>query len=331
MKETTIDRQRAIIAYDQPPKVAQPREGALDNPTPFVAPQCSTILRRWFPSAFAVRDDRFNPAAPQVFAQPVAVVAAIHDHPLRFLTRPSGAMTPSYANGRERFVDELDFRRGCRVKVVSQRNTLAVDHHHPLRPLTPLGFSDSTAPFFAGAKLPSMNDSLHFSCWRSFNSLRNARQICSQTSCSSQSRSLLQQVEGEGNSSGKSHQRAPLRKIHKMPSSTLRSAAGGRPPCGRFRRFGSKGRIFSHWASVNNRPYRAIGPPSALLTMLIAPFGRTNYCKIRTLYPVLKQLLGFPLPLLSDSQICEATTAAEVAVEFSTFLHSIDYGACQRL
>jgi hypothetical protein len=40
------------------------------------------------------------------------------------------------------------------VKVVSQRNTAAVDHH-PLRPLAPLGFSDSAAPFFAGAKLPS--------------------------------------------------------------------------------------------------------------------------------------------------------------------------------
>jgi hypothetical protein len=31
--------------------------------------------------------------------------------------------------------------------VVSQRNTRAVDHHHPLRPLAPLGFSDSCAPF----------------------------------------------------------------------------------------------------------------------------------------------------------------------------------------
>jgi hypothetical protein len=61
------------------------------------------------------------------------------------------------------------------VKVVSQRNTLAVDHHHPLRPLTPLGFSNRTAPFFAGAKLPSMNDSLHSSCWRSFNSLKKTR------------------------------------------------------------------------------------------------------------------------------------------------------------
>jgi len=49
--------------------------------------------------------------------------------------------------------------------------------------------------------------------------------------------------------------------------------------------------MFSHWASVNSRPYRAIDPPSALLTLLIAHFGRNNYCKITALYPVLKQLL----------------------------------------
>src|ERR1700739_1899306 len=125
----------------------------------------------------------------------------------------------------------------------------------------PFCFPDGVAPFFAGAKLPSRNDSLHFSCCRSFSSLRNARQISSQTSCSSQSRNRRQHVAGEGNSSGKSHQRAPLRRIHKMPSSTLRSSCGGRPPFGRLRRFGSKGRIFSPWASVNSRPYRAIDPP----------------------------------------------------------------------
>jgi hypothetical protein len=288
MKEATVDCQRAIVAHRQSPVVAQPSDRALDNPSPLVAPQGATILCGWLAAALPVRDDRFNTEATQLFAQPIAIVATIHDHALGFLSRATRTMSPPHADRRERFLDERDFRRGCRVKVVSQRNTLAVDHHHPLRPLTPLGFSDSVAPFFAGAKLPSMNDSLHFSCWRSFNSLRNARQISSQTSCSSQSRSRRQQVEGEGNSSGKSHQRAPLRRIHKMPSSTWRSSAGGRPPRGRFRRFGSKGRIFSHWASVNNRPYRAIGPPSALLTLLIAHFGKNNYCKIMTLYPVLK-------------------------------------------
>jgi hypothetical protein len=185
-------------------------------------------------------------------------------------------------------LDQFDLRRGRRVKVVSQRNTLAVDHHHPLRPLAPLGFSDSTAPFFAGAKLPSRNDSLHCNCWRSFNSLKNARQMVSQTSCSSQSRSRRQQVAGEGNSSGESHQRAPLRKIHKMPSSTRRSSARGRPPRGRLGNFESKGRIWFHWASVNNRPYRAIDPPSALLLSLCRRSRATNYCKIKALFQVLK-------------------------------------------
>ena len=106
-------------------------------------------------------------------------------------------------------------------------------------------------------------------CFRWLSSARNARQILSQTPCSSQSRSLRQQVAGEGNSSGKSCQRAPLRRIHKMPSSTLRSEARGRPPRRRERGRGSKGRIFSHWASVNRRPYRAISPPSALLLTLL--------------------------------------------------------------
>jgi hypothetical protein len=174
------------------------------------------------------------------------------------------------------------------VKVVSQRKTLAVDHHHPLRALAPLGFADSVAPFLAGAKLPSRNDSLHFNCWRSFSSPRKARQIVSQTSCSSQSRSLRQQVEGEGNSLGKSCQRAPLRSIHKMPSNTLRSSDGGRPPRGRGGRLGSKGRIFSHWASVSNRPYRAIGPPSGAVHFHDPPPWENNYRKFKPLYRVLK-------------------------------------------
>jgi hypothetical protein len=178
------------------------------------------------------------------------------------------------------------------VKVVSQRNTRAVDHHHPLRPLAPLGFSDCGAPFFDGAKLPSRNASLQFNCWRSFNSPRKVRQISSQTPCSSQSRSRRQQVDGEGNSSGKSCQRAPLRRIHRIPSNTLRSLAGGRPPRGRGGRLGSKGRIFSHWASVSNRPYRAIRPPSGAVYVRDPPPHENNYSKFNPLYRVLKWLIA---------------------------------------
>jgi hypothetical protein len=106
-----------------------------------------------------------------------------------------------------------------------------------------------------------MKDSLQFNCCRSFNSARNALHTRSQMPCSSHLRSRRQHVEGDGNSLGKSCQRAPLRRIHKMPSSTLRFAAGGLPPRRCFGGGGSKGSIFCHCASVNSRRYRAIRPP----------------------------------------------------------------------
>ena len=220
MKEGAIDRERAVVAHDQAPEVAEPGVGAFDNPAPPVAPQRSAVLRRRFLSVAAMWHDQFNTPLPQSFAQRIAVIGFVGDHPERFLPRLARVMTPSYPDRCQRRFRECDFPRGCRVKGVSQRNTAAVDHHHPLRPLAPLGFSDSAAPFFAGAKLPSKNDSLHFNCWRSFNSLRNVRQMFNQTPRSSQSRSRRQQVEGCGNFSGMSCQRAPLRRIHRIPSST---------------------------------------------------------------------------------------------------------------
>jgi hypothetical protein len=76
-----------------------------------------------------------------------------------------------------------------------------------------------------------------------------------------------------------------------MPSSTLRSSRRGLPPAGCFVCFGSKGRIFSHWASVSKRPYRAIGPPSALLAKVITHFRQPNHHSFSALYSVLKQVL----------------------------------------
>jgi len=100
-------------------------------------------------------------------------------------------------------------------------------------------------PFFGGAKLPSKKASLHFTCWRSFNSARNARQRVSQplappSPATVASRSTARETSGANPAS-----EPPLRRTHKVPSSTLRSSARGRPPRGRRGRFGSKGRIFS--------------------------------------------------------------------------------------
>jgi hypothetical protein len=288
MKEGLVNRERAVVAHHQSAEVAEPREGSFHGPTPSVAAQRPAILGPRLAPILAMRSNQLDASHSQLFSQRIAVVAAVGNQAERLLSRPPGSMPASYADRGERRLNEFDLRRGRSVKVVSQRKTLAVNHHHPLRTLAPLGLADSAAPFFAGAKLPSIKDSLHFNCWRSFNSPRKARQISSQTSRSSQSRSLRQQVEGEGNSSGRSCQRAPLRKIHKMPSSTLRSFAGGRPPRGRGGRLGSKGRIFSHWVSVSNRPYRAIGPPSGAVDARDPPPQENNYSKFNPLYRVLK-------------------------------------------
>ena len=278
MKKRPVDSQRAIPAHDQPAKVAEPGEGALNGPTPLVTAQRTAVLCRRLAAICTVRRNQLDSSLGQLLAQRVAVVPFVRNDPRRFLSRSTSVVRSSYPDRRQRGFREADFVGGRRVKEVPHRNSLAVHHHHPLRPLAPLGFSDSSAPFFAGAKLPSRNASLHCSCLRSFSSATNRRQTFSQTPCSSQSRSRRQHVEGCGNSSGRSCQRAPLRKIHKMPSSTLRSAARGRPPRGRFGRFGSRGRIFSHCASDNNRPYRGIRPPR---TLFMPGSGRSNYYQIR--------------------------------------------------
>jgi hypothetical protein len=47
---------------------------------------------------------------------------------------------------------------------------------------------------------------------------------------------------------------------------------------------GSKGAIFCHYASLSNAIDRAIGPPSALLILLIAHLRKLNYLLFKTLY-----------------------------------------------
>jgi hypothetical protein len=136
--------------------------------------------------------------------------------------------------------------------VVSDRNTLAVNHHHPLRTLSAFGLSDTGAPFFAGANDPSAKVSAQSSCPLRSNSDKNARHSVSHTSCSSQSRNRRQHVLGEGYRAGRSFQRAPLRSTQRIPSNTRRLSTGLRPPLDERLTFGRSGSIFAHCASVSS-------------------------------------------------------------------------------
>src|SRR5574337_785145 len=124
MKKRPVDGERAIPTHRESAEVAQPGDRAFHNPPSLVAPQRPTILRRGPHAILLVRADQLDPTAPQAIPQRIAVVALVGDHALRFLPRTARPMPPTYPDRREGRFREPDFCRGCRVKVVSQRNTL---------------------------------------------------------------------------------------------------------------------------------------------------------------------------------------------------------------
>lgn len=194
--------------------MAPPCEGAFDLPSFFVAAQGASILRRGFLAIFSMRTNQLNPPSRPSSPQRVRIGGLVVDQAGRIFPRPapSGARHRNLLQGR---LDQSDFRRGRRVQVVSQRKTLAVCHHHPLRTFAPAGQADTTAPFWAGAKLPSANVSAQ-SSWPCPSSWpNNVRHAFSQMSWTSQRRSRRQHVLGEGYRSGRSFQRTPLRNTYK--------------------------------------------------------------------------------------------------------------------
>ena len=257
MKERFINRNIPIPTDDQPAEIAQPRKRPFRFVSPFIPSHLASILILTLLVIAAIGTNQVDAAFGQTFPQRVAVVSLVGDQPFGIFPRPTSPAS-WHGNPFDRFFQERYFRRGRTVQVVSQRNTLAVDHHHPLRALAAFGRADAVAPFLAGAKLPSTNASDQSNWPFLSNSARNARQMLSHTSCSSQSRSRLQQVEGLGYCLGKSAHGAPVRRIQRIPSKTLRLSAQGRPPFLDFLGFGSKGSIFFHCLSVNFQRFLAI-------------------------------------------------------------------------
>jgi hypothetical protein len=263
MEKCPVNRNQAIPANNQTPEVTQPSKGSLDFPPPAIAPQFSTILQLGLFPITPMRADQLNLLDLQPLSQRITVVGLVSDQPPHTLARP--APRPArHLHLLKGLFDQSDFRRRGPSKCASKRNTLAVDHHHPLRTLAALGFSDTGPPFFAGAKLPSAKVSSQSRYWRSSSSARSARQTSSQMFNSSQSFSRRQQVEALGYRLGRSRQRAPLLSTQRMPSKTCRLSCQGLPPLGPAAVLGKSGSSFFHCSSFRNGVVRAIGlPPTA--------------------------------------------------------------------
>ena len=236
-----------IVPNQQAPEVAQPGKRALDFPTFAIAPQFASVVERGSRTILPMRHDQQDAALQQSPAQTVAVVSSIGNHPQR-----SCARTPSplgHRNPFQRALGQRHFRRAGRGQLASQRNTRAVDHHHPLRAFAAFGFANADAPFLAGAKLASRKLSSQSSVPRASNSDKNARHTLSQTPCFSQRPKRRQQVLGLGYSLGRSRQRAPVLSTQRMPSSTWRFSTHGRP---RLLSRGNNGSILFHCSSDKN-------------------------------------------------------------------------------
>jgi len=251
MEKCGVHRDVSFITYHEATEVPEPCECAFYFPASPITPQFSAILCWRFAAVDPMRANQFDAPIFQPFSQRIRITRKIVNQ-ARGLLAWSARTVARHGNRFQCLLNQRRFVRASRLQEYSQRNTLAADHHHPLRTFSAFGLSDARPPFFAGAKLPSANVSSQPIRPRLSNSPRKIRQISSHTPASSQSRRRRQQVLGEGKSSGRSFQRAPLRRTQRMPSRHCRSSTGGRPPWRLSVRFGRWGRILSHCRSVSS-------------------------------------------------------------------------------
>lgn len=238
-----------LISDNNASIVGDPAECPLDCISPPVAIPESVVLPIDVPMIAAMRREQINTSLPQTFASRIAVIGLVPDYSLRSRPWPSWSSfgDSDFSNNR---IKESDLSRRGTVGMASERNTLAIDQYQTLRSLSPLGFPDSRAPFFAGKKLASTNTSSQSRMPLWSNSERKARHMSLSTSASYHSLRRRQQVEGFGYRSGRSFHLAPVRSIQSIPSNTSRSSALGRPPFGPTDFFGIRGSIFRHCSSV---------------------------------------------------------------------------------
>src|SRR5262249_16827047 len=138
MKERSIHGQMSVVTDDQPAVVAQPGKGAFYFPSFPITTECSAVVYQIAGSIASVGDNQQNTSRFQSQAQRIAVVAAIGNQTLGLLWS-AAAKKSDGCQGR---FGKAYLRWRGTGQLASQRNTLAVDHHHPLCALATLGFAD---------------------------------------------------------------------------------------------------------------------------------------------------------------------------------------------
>jgi hypothetical protein len=241
MDKSKIILQLTFVPGSNPSKVMQPRKEAFNLPSSFITPQGAPALGFGFPAIAAMRRDHLDTMFFQDFIQRIAVISPVANQSLgQFIDKDFGQSVS----------DKGDFMRRSRSCVDGERKTCAIRNCHELATLAPLGRSHSCAPFLATINVPSMKHSLRSKPPRSSRSAAKVsstwRSVPSRTHCWN----LLWQVWYGGKRDGRSYQRAPLRKIHKIPLRTSRSSRRGLPLI--VFGLGNNGSISCHCSSLSS-------------------------------------------------------------------------------
>ena len=225
-------------------EVMEPGKQPLDLPSPLIATQHPTVLGGRLAAVIAVRGDQLYALCSQLPIEAIAVISSVPDESLRGLLGEALI---------ESALDKGDFMRVSRRRVRGDWNTSAVCHCHELRTLAPLGLAHGSAPFFAATKVASTKHSLSSSLPRLRKSSASASSTPRSTPERTQCWKRRWQVWYGGKRSGKSCQRAPDRKIHKMPFNTSRSSRRGLPLPSNLRLgFGMSGLMIDHCFSLSS-------------------------------------------------------------------------------
>lgn len=227
-----------FITNDKTTEVVHPSEQAFDAPSFSVAPQGPAILGLSLGSVEAVRSNYFDTILLKFAIKRIRVIRSITNESLGSSVKE--ATVESLSN-------KGDFMWRSRRKVYGERKTRAVCHCHELRPLAPLGFSDTGAPFFATTKVASMKHSSRLNLPRSSRSLASASRIPRSFPERTHSWSRRWHVWYGGKFSGISCQRAPVRKTQRIPLTISRFDRRGRPlPSARTTSLGMKDSMRVH-------------------------------------------------------------------------------------
>ena len=139
-----------LVARHQAAEVLQPREQAFDLPAPAVAAELTAVLGG-DAAVSPIGRDQLDAALRQPAIQRVAVIRPVADQPVR--ERPEEPV-------RERRFNERDFGGVRTCDSNGERKTSAVCDRHDLGSLAFAGKANAGAPFFAPAKVASMNASV---------------------------------------------------------------------------------------------------------------------------------------------------------------------------